>query len=56
MNINKFVAEIKQQEFELTEGLINSPSKTLEAYHYTIGRIQGLRDALDTFTQQFSDE
>jgi hypothetical protein len=56
MNINKFVAEIKKQEADMLEGLVNSPSTTLEAHHYVIGRIQGLRDALDTLMQQMSDE
>lgn len=56
MNPDKYIKELRDEEKRLTEGLITQPSPTLEAYQQVVGRIQGIRFSIDTFTQQFADE
>jgi len=56
MNVDRFVKALKDQEAELLEGLVTQPSDSLEKYREVVGRIRGLREALDIFAQNIADD
>jgi hypothetical protein len=56
VNVDKYIMELKQEESRLVEGLITSPSDSIEKYQQVVGKVQGIRYSIDTLMQQFSDE